>query len=696
MLSNSHFLKQIDQASLESTLEAIASKGLLRRAKKDLQQGETPEIIAETVTVMTIRVADAEVTIPAQGVAKASCNCSAVDVCRHILMSCLWLAQNPAVAEAAPKSEEQPKQSEKSEELLSYSIDDLVKWAGKKTVNAAIALLDQPENLAEIVEAIPITITIPKQNATCRFFPKAGLAGMVCSCKSRECRHLVLAVLCYQRSHGVAIAGLASPPSSLLAASGSPRSRVEVLQAAKRLLEESISVGLCHLSTAFDQRYTTLAVSATGVNLPRLAKLLRSIAEDLQLISDRHAKANEARLFLTSARTYALCEAILNPILVNQTPPSYLIGWHRTQYEDVGNLDLAGMGAYNWTSASGYAGLTVLFWDILAKQWCSWSEARPTFQGSGFNPRSYLHTSPWEGANAAELSQTRFKLLAAKRNHQNRLSGSTQSQIAAITNLNLQELDFGDRLFQSWDLLYQYAVTMTTVGLKEYDPLHAIVIITPIGWGHKSFDQITQTFTWLVKDVDGAELPLQVPFREVDQQRLKYLESLEPTNIWGIVAQIKRDRAGIGLYPISLLTHSIPPIINLSFASNSAPTSPASSSAKVPDDLPDHLEKEELDIADSEDEITSGRSEGPLSNLEKQIEKLIGELQRCSEQGSDRLTAEINHQFHLEAKIFESAGLKSISSSITNLFQPDANVASHLLQLRYLCDSVTDLLKGLR
>ena len=96
MVSESNFLKRLQQQSAtfdNATLEALANKGLLRRAKKDFQQGEIPEFLSETETTVKFRVAEMIVTLSEKGLTFAYCTCPAVETCRHILIVCLWLAQ---------------------------------------------------------------------------------------------------------------------------------------------------------------------------------------------------------------------------------------------------------------------------------------------------------------------------------------------------------------------------------------------------------------------------------------------------------------------------------------------------------------------------------------------------------------------------------------------------------------------------
>ena len=99
-----------------------------------------------------------------------------------------------------------------------------------------------------------------------------------------------------------------------------------------------VSLGLARLSTATAQRLTTLAVSAHGVDLPRLERMLKSLADEVQLALRRDAQSSSANLLLQAARVEALRTALV------KSAAAVLVGQHRTQYHDVGQITLTGLG----------------------------------------------------------------------------------------------------------------------------------------------------------------------------------------------------------------------------------------------------------------------------------------------------------------------------------------------------------------
>jgi hypothetical protein len=126
----------------------------------------------------------------------------------------------------------------------------------------------------------------------------------LCSCKPRQvCAHQVAAVLSILRSQGNELTlpeAATSKEDTAIAAAAA-----QVISHAQTLLEQTVAIGLLHLSNITQQQFVTLAVSAQGAKLPRLSLALRSIASDIDLHLNRDATADSDRLFDRIAHTYA-------------------------------------------------------------------------------------------------------------------------------------------------------------------------------------------------------------------------------------------------------------------------------------------------------------------------------------------------------------------------------------------------------
>src|SRR5256885_8562330 len=141
--------------------------------------------------------------------------------------------------------------------------------------------------------------------------------------------------------------------------------------------------GLSRISTANQQRWATLAVSALGVKLPRLALTLRGIGDEAALVLGRDARSDLTRMLSRMAQTHALCTALQNG---GENPRADLVGLHRTRYDEIGHLDLIGVAAGARRTPPRYQGPPGLFLGPSPRRWELWTPSPPRHHIPPFKP----------------------------------------------------------------------------------------------------------------------------------------------------------------------------------------------------------------------------------------------------------------------------------------------------------------------
>ncbi|MCC5849999.1 MAG: SWIM zinc finger family protein [Verrucomicrobia bacterium] len=107
-------LQSLMAAFDEEAWVALANRGLLRRARKDLETGTAPRLLDAPPDLIRVAVDPYVVEMDARGPAAARCTCPAPGCCQHILAACLHLAAtgNPEgieeVKENKPAIEDSP------------------------------------------------------------------------------------------------------------------------------------------------------------------------------------------------------------------------------------------------------------------------------------------------------------------------------------------------------------------------------------------------------------------------------------------------------------------------------------------------------------------------------------------------------------------------------------------------------------
>jgi hypothetical protein len=544
-------------------------------------------------------------------------------------------------------------------EILELDEDAISAWAGRAVFRQALDdLAGGPELLVEEGERM-LLLSFPQRNITLRWPAGAGLNGLICSAKCNgPCRHAAAALLAFLIRHGRAAPAL---ERVLAVPGGAPRSRTEVLTDVDATLSELVAIGFVRLSRANEERLRTLAVSAHGVDLPRLERALRALSDQVAWHVGRDVRAAGSELLSSAARTAALVQALQQ---ATEPLPATLVGEHRSRYYDVGSLELVGAGAQQWRTRSGYAGLTVYFWDLAAQRWASWSDSRPLFnQRQPFEPiQRYRRERTWADAPApAELCRSRLRLLRARRNREGRLSNAGSSQAMLFGAADLENIDFGTARFDDWAELRRKLAAGYNSGLAPGRPLDRLVLICPARWGAPDYNEQRQTLLRPVFDAQERGLLLALPHQADWAFATDTLEHWGPAEkqTWGILGFGSLTAAGIELLPVALLNRESGAALHcltLDNATGSAGGSPANT--------PERTEPDPSTDDDPPDEETSTASSG--SNLELLLDAALLQLTHLAEQGGAGQPSAEEQLQELAARM-EQLGLRIVAEALQGL-----------------------------
>src|SRR5215469_8645281 len=179
MASQDHLLSRI--AALvagfdDASWEALASKGLLRRARKDMEKGVCVEVGEQIGEMLQLKVQAFTVSMPASGPAKATCSCPAPGVCQHILIAGLFL-QSLTLSNGEKAVLCSPETVR--DEISFFTPERLKAWAGASDYRAGISVLEKNALAAVIEYGDSVLIRLMPSSVEARYVPGGGLDGMV-------------------------------------------------------------------------------------------------------------------------------------------------------------------------------------------------------------------------------------------------------------------------------------------------------------------------------------------------------------------------------------------------------------------------------------------------------------------------------------------------------------------------------------
>jgi len=533
---------QFDQAALEH----LGNKGLVRRAVKLLSTAAAT--IDERDDGVAVVGSDWEVFFAwGAAVADGRCGCATAGVCQHLIAAVMRLAEQALGSEASDEDDVSPTEEADSAAdhpsgailagLLAVTDEELRSWAKKADTQWALARAASIE-LADVVVGGDryVAIDLPTPHAGVRFMSTDLDAAMVKPSTRHDRRAAALALVALWRLHGreVEVA-----PEAAGSATGNelPSERLAVVNRASKICGDLLVVGLLHVGDSERERLNSLAASARGVKLYRLAVLAERTADVVDALTAQSPDADTERVLDVASELAVVAGALRNHLEHHRPLPDGLAGTARARYDVVGQLDLACIGHYTWGN-HGFAGVTGVFAESATR---CFTLSRPTF----VNGRSLSEAAGWAGAGSvASLVGQRVLLSGALASAELRLSGS--EKVAASIGSHLTAGDFESL---AWD---GEQPTPPSRLLGRVGSRWAVVPIDAES-APLAFDPVTQTTVWpLVAGQRVIEFRLRYRLATAEAvSRFEAQATLGPPD--QIVARLSSGAGGIVGWPIGVV-----------------------------------------------------------------------------------------------------------------------------------------------
>jgi hypothetical protein len=675
---------------------ALANRGLVRRARKDLEQLHA-EVVEQGPEQLVVRFGAQRIRFDHRGPAHAQCDCPASGICQHILAAAMGLQQALQASAAQATTSDAPAADPLAPlhaALLAVNAAELVRHAGKAGYRWAWQYVHDldPEHALAVSGSQHLVLGLQRPRVTLRYMG-GGLDALIADTDLAQIeKYRVAAVLAYQRAHGREL----TPPEPTARqrtqvldlgtdhalAEGRDanldESRARLRASLRQLLAESVELGLAHLSRGIHERYSTLAVWAQGAEYHRLALLTRRIADHVELLLERAGGADELRLLDEITIAHGLVCA-LDAAAARGTAPRHLVGRARSRYEAAASLELFGLGAQAWRSPAGYAGLTMIFWSPAEQAFISCTDARP-LSLRGFNPVArYKAAGPWAGLGApAQATGRRVVLHGAQASDAGRLSAADSTGATAMP-LDGATLMQQLKLWNSWAALRSMRSEQRASLLAESEPMKDWVALQPAQFGEARFDDARQTLVWPLLDAEGHTLVAEIPFDEYSRHAIARVESLGPAERMPGTVMIARLRAsaegGLVAQPLSLVRpHTKEACVDALYFDDAPQQGTASAL----------LERLRRMVPLPEAPIGLPAAPGVLRELRH-------ELQRQAERGTSAENAEpMRAELARHAKRLSDAGFTVFGAAL----EQSAGASERLLRVNYLCLQCERLVLG--
>lgn len=492
-------LRQMLEAFDEVSLEAVSSKGVIRRAKRDLSLS-AHRVIEASDAQAKLSTDGQIVTLTPLGPTKALCTCPATGVCRHIVLSVLALKEYPDFLQEEGSVTSVPILESAKAQVLQLTEVQLKKYAGADW-DQALVVADAYEVIDVSEHGLNCTLSIDDELVKVTLISGQSIKESVF--KGPKTKQRLLTTVCLillRKQSGIAVI---QPKDANDVVHSTPID-FEFLNAAKKEVLRSVGAVLNGTPEIAVNRLYDLAISARLASAPRVVSQLRSLAKLASLSTTRHVQFQPSTYIRASANTYFLLLAL------EKAPSDFaLTGVLRREFLNADPLELWVLGATKWRTPNGARGLTAYGFSSQTKQWYSIANARAAGSDPLFSPMSVYHSQIWNAGLLADLIGGSVLL------NQPRISADNQISLT----LEVPGKDLNARI--SWEQLVESGACHRNIAdLKEYlsETLSSGIrrasapkpfLFTPTSYTAPYFNDIDQTYYWGLLDNCGNRIELQ-------------------------------------------------------------------------------------------------------------------------------------------------------------------------------------------
>jgi len=531
----------------DKALEALSSKGLARRARRDTDAGKVQ--IVSTNTAYTEVLSDGQtVEIDAKGPLTAQCTCSATGLCRHVLSAIMHLRNLDTSSDSIvispdtlkpSENENIPPQPSARDELLEMSDRHIIKFAGADLA-AALGLAESIDLPKINEEGLNLQIELPDSPVVVTFIAGQHLKGAAYKGPKTKARMVTAAcAILVRRMAGLKLDTQKIDLPETNVAQLSPDDLSKMLLSITRAMRAVLTgVPAIAADNLFDQ-----AIAARVQTAPRLTAQLRGLAKQATLATSRHIDYDPVTFLENAANCYALCQAMA------QTPRDInLTGSLKRTYNASEPLKLWMMGARSWRNVSGARGLTCYGYAPETHEWYETTTARGAGMDLSFSTDRAYEGTLWQAGTPHAMMGRTVHLPKPSISDDLQIS-QTVSQAGQLgERLTMNALEIDGSLVSNWSDLRRNIAKNTGAGIRR-KTLPFPVLIKPDKHLDLSFDEVAQIYKWGIVDQDNEVIYLNISAKDTEiAQRIQSLRR----KISAVLIAVRFEGFDIVYEPVSI------------------------------------------------------------------------------------------------------------------------------------------------
>lgn len=614
----------------ESKLASLANRGLVKRAQKDLEAGQAPELTLEGDTVVA-KLGDVVTKLPpATSLSDAPCSCGALKACRHRVLAVLAY-QARFGGEASSAASPAPPAA-----LPDFDDAALEAHTGPRTFERAT----RARNKGYVADVLRGDVPqVELSTCTVRFLVPNDLAYARCDCQlGQRCEHVVLAVWAMREAR----ARQADADRVTIEIGERASSRIDALDAALELVRELLLDGAEGSGQALGVRFARAVKPLEEAKLRWPITICEELEEVLVSYGSRAASYRPELVGSLATELFARARAGRGS---GEIPARAVLGMDEPAKTLLEHVRLVSLGVRLHRELGAEPGkararadvyladpdtLTVL---VLRKSW----EVGEDELGSKLATRTIL-----SGVSLGTLARGQVVTRAAERAANRSVAIGTSRVARTAVTPSSGRWDFGEPLgYERFEPLYQRLQERPPAFVRPRLLAERVHVLRIASVGERAYHAGDQVLRALVFDGEGVAIELAIEHSRAAPGALDTLANALDGK-WGapqlVSGEIQRDGARTWMRPIAVVVPDR--VLALDLESSEPASLPSAAWSRSPDPFASAL-------AEARDHLDAGAHHGLLhasdawrSGLAKIETSLAGVgLRTCAERMAHVRTA---------------------------------------------------------
>lgn len=499
----------------EDYLIGMSNKGIYKRSCKDLPNALIQAELSETSASVKIDDANCSIILP---LAQSKCSCPSSSVCKHIVMSILYL-QEKYKGEANASSESQPQENKRPEILdkLDVGMLDVLRKAIPARNYREFVQQVETGYKPEFEFSSIITVNLIDENITVKLLD--SVENSTCACHSTQlCQHKAKALICLMLEREIIKIDDLRTAKAAVNLDEIKEKQVMSAQIRERLTDW-MAMGLARSGANAEEEAQQLSLLAHNAKLADFEQNLREISSLYNEYLHRKVTFDSHILLNKILSVYLDCgivEGTDDPAVIEK-----ISGEFRGEYKALPPVKLAYMCTRHFSGRSGYEGDIYYFIDCEKKRFYTYNVVRANFYENSNRRKSPQHTYAWNmDVPITQLEGKMIKLTGCKASG-DRLSSTSNAHAEIVGGCTIDAEMLGDLLYTDFLKLLK-----DNFNNADFDDNGILAVIKPKRCIGGEFNSITQRFEMTLLDREERKIVLSIAHNSSDGDVITALERL--------------------------------------------------------------------------------------------------------------------------------------------------------------------------